>query len=101
MRETISRTNIEAQDLKITTESPVSEKTSRELDQGTKQPNFVIMDEEPTAIRLISETFTVTTVIEDTSKAAVQDTTTKADFETTTDQSIGMENLLNVLNINF
>ncbi len=59
------------------------------------------MDEEPTAIRLISETFTVTTVIEDTSKAAVQDTTTKADFETTTDQSIGMENLFNVLYLHF
>jgi len=59
------------------------------------------MDEEPKAIRLISETFTVTTVIEDTSKAAAQDTTTKADFEPTTDQSIGTENLFNVLNINF
>ncbi len=59
------------------------------------------MDEEPKAIRLISETFTVTTVIEDTSKAAVQDTTTKADFETTTDQSIGMENLFNVLYLHF
>ena len=48
------------------------------------------MDEEPTAIRLISETFTAGTVLE-TSKSAVQNTTTETVSVTTTEESIGIE----------
>ena len=70
-------------------------KTTRELDQETttKQPHFVIIDEEPTAIRLISETFTAGTVLEATSKAAVQGTTIEAVSENTTEESIGIEKI--------
>jgi hypothetical protein len=50
------------------------------------------MNEEPTAIRLISETFTAGTVLE-ASKAAVQNTTNEAVSETTSEESIGIEKI--------